>query len=74
MQRHGQGIDEILEQCDIIALVINLSDATHRLIGAELLARMKRSAVLINLSRGAVIDQDALVAALTGRISGAGFK
>lgn len=70
----GEGIDEILEQSDVVALVINLSDATHHLIGAEQLARMKRSAVLINLSRGAVIDQDALIAALTeGRIAGAGL-
>lgn len=70
----GEGIDDILEQADVLALVINLSDATHHLIGAEQLARMKRSAVLINLSRGAVIDQDALVAALReGRIAGAGL-
>lgn len=70
----GQGIDEILEQSDVVALVINLSDATRHLIGAEQFARMKRSAVLVNLSRGAVIDQDALVAALTeGRIAGAGI-
>lgn len=70
----GEGIDEILEQADVIALVVNLSDATHHLIGAEQLARMKRSAVLVNLSRGAVIDQDALIAALRdGRIAGAGL-
>lgn len=70
----GEGIDDLLEQSDIVALVINLSDATHHLIGAEQLARMKRSAVLINLSRGAVIDQDALIAALTeGSIAGAGL-
>jgi len=70
----GEGIDEILEQSDIVALVINLSDATHHLIGAEQLARMKRSAVLINLSRGAVVDQDALIAALRERsIAGAGL-
>ncbi|MDN3722276.1 NAD(P)-dependent oxidoreductase [Roseibium salinum] len=70
----GEGIDDILDQADIVALVINLSDATHHLIGAGQLARMKRSAVLVNLSRGAVIDQDALVEALReGRIAGAGI-
>ena len=70
----GEGIEEILEQADILALVINLSDATHHMIGAPELARMKRSAVLVNLSRGAVIDQDALVSALEdGRIAGAGI-
>lgn len=70
----GEGIDEILEQADIVALVINLSDATHHMIGAEQFARMKRSAILVNLARGAVVDQDALIAALTeGRIAGAGI-
>jgi len=70
----GEGIDEILDQSDIVALVINLSDATHHLIGPRQIARMKRSAVLVNLSRGAVIDQDALIAALKdGRIAGAGL-
>jgi len=70
----GEGIEDILEQADIIALVVNLSDATHHLIGADEFARMKRSAILVNLSRGAVIDQEALIAALTeGRIAGAGI-
>lgn len=70
----GEGIDEILEQADIVALVINLSDATHHMIGADQFARMKRSAILVNLSRGDVIDQGALIAALTeGRIAGAGI-
>ncbi len=70
----GEGIDEILEQADIVALVVNLSDATHHLIGPDQFARMKHSAILVNLARGAVVDQDALVAALTeGRIAGAGI-
>lgn len=70
----GEGIDEILEQADILALVLNLSDATHHLIGAQQIARMKRSAVIVNLSRGGVIDQDALIAALNeGRLAGAGL-
>lgn len=70
----SERIDEILVQADIIALVINLSDTTHHLIGAEQFAQMKRSAILVNLARGAVVDQDALIAALTeGRIAGAGI-
>lgn len=70
----GEGIDEILDQVDILALVLNLSDATHHLIGAEQIARMKRSAIIVNLSRGGVIDQDALIAALReGRLAGAGL-
>lgn len=71
---NGEDIDDILEQADILALVLNLSDATHHLIGAEQIARMKRSAVIVNLSRGGVIDQEALIAALNeGRLAGAGL-
>jgi len=70
----GEGIDEILEQADILALVLNLSDATHHLIGAAQIARMKTSAIIVNLSRGGVIDQNALIMALNeGRIAGAGL-
>ncbi|SFH49194.1 Phosphoglycerate dehydrogenase [Palleronia marisminoris] len=70
----GEGLDALLEQADILALVVNLSDATHHLIGAPELARMKRSSILVNLARGPVVDQDALLVALTeGRIAGAGL-
>ena len=69
-----EGIDEILEQSDILALVLNLSDATHHMIGAEQIGRMKRSAIIVNLARGGVIDQEALIAALNeGRLAGAGL-
>ncbi|WP_454850948.1 D-2-hydroxyacid dehydrogenase [Rhizobium binxianense] len=70
----GEGIDEILEQADVLALVLNLSDATYHMIGREQIARMKRSAIIVNLARGGVIDQDALIAALReGRLAGAGL-
>lgn len=70
----GEGIEEILEQADILALVLNLSDATHHLIDADQIALMKRSAIIVNLSRGGVINQDALITALNeGRLAGAGL-
>jgi phosphoglycerate dehydrogenase-like enzyme len=70
----GETIAPLLGEADVVALVLNLSDATHHLIGAAEFARMKPSAVLINLSRGGVIDQDALIEALrNGRIGGAGL-
>ncbi|MFW2544991.1 D-2-hydroxyacid dehydrogenase [Primorskyibacter sp. 2E107] len=70
----GEGIDAILEQSDIVALVINLSDATRHMIAADQFARMKKSAYLVNLARGAVVDQEALIDALTtGQIAGAGI-
>lgn len=70
----GETIDPILAEADVVALVINLSDATRHLIGAREFGLMKRSAVLVNLSRGEVIDQDAMIAALkAGTIAGAGL-
>ena len=70
----GEGIDDILQQADILALVLNLSDATYHLIGQEQIARMKSSAIIVNLSRGGVVDQNALIAALDeGRLAGAGL-
>jgi len=70
----GEAIDQILDECDILALVVNLSDASHHLIGKRELARMKRTAFIINLSRGRVIDETALIQALyAGQIAGAGL-
>lgn len=57
---------------DWIVLAAPSTDATRTMIGAEQLAAMKRSAWLINIARGDMIDQDALVSALTdGTIAGA---
>lgn len=70
----GDTIDEIIEQSDVLALVLNLSDSTYRMIGREQIARMKPSAVIVNLSRGDVLDQEALIDALRhGRLAGAGL-
>lgn len=70
----GQTIDPILERADILALVLNLSDATYHLIDEAAIARMKRGSIIINLARGGVIDQDALIAALhSGHLAGAGL-
>jgi phosphoglycerate dehydrogenase-like enzyme len=70
----GDGLEAVLEIADVVTLVLGLSDATHHLINAQRLATMKPSAVLINLSRGGVVDQDALITALrNGTISGAGL-
>jgi phosphoglycerate dehydrogenase-like enzyme len=70
----GETIEPILERSDVVALVINLSNATHHLIGAPQLARMKPGAILINLARGGVVDEAALAMALHARaIGGAGL-
>jgi D-3-phosphoglycerate dehydrogenase len=62
MQRAG--LEELLERSDYVALTCPLTEQTRGLIGAAQLARMKPGARLINVSRGPVVDQAALVEAL----------
>ena len=59
---------------DVVSVHLPLNAGTHHFVNADLLARMKSSAVLINVSRGAVVDEAALLEALrSGRIAGAGL-
>ncbi|XP_053570805.1 probable 2-ketogluconate reductase isoform X2 [Bombina bombina] len=55
---------DLLQQSDFVILAVTLTQETHKLIGKNELQQMKSSATLINISRGAVVDQDALVDAL----------
>jgi phosphoglycerate dehydrogenase-like enzyme len=65
---------ELMAQSDFVAVTCLLNDETRHLINAAALARMKPSAFLINVARGPVVDEAALVAALTERrIAGAGL-
>jgi glyoxylate/hydroxypyruvate/2-ketogluconate reductase len=65
-------LDELLGQADFVVLLVPYSSATHHLIGAAQLSRMKRTAVLVNVARGGVVDDAALAAALeAGNIAGA---
>ena len=65
---------QLFAQSDVISLHMVLSDRSRGIVGAADLAAMKKTAVIINTSRGPLIDQAALVAALTeGRIGGAGL-
>ncbi|NWU42052.1 GRHPR reductase, partial [Hylia prasina] len=57
-------IDSLLQQADFVMLVVSLTPQTHKLIGKRELELMKPTATLINISQGAVVDQEALVAAL----------
>jgi glyoxylate reductase len=67
-------MDELLAQSDYVTIHTDYNPETHHLIGAPELARMKPSAYLINTSRGACVDEAALVEALkSGRIAGAGL-
>jgi phosphoglycerate dehydrogenase-like enzyme len=67
-------LDELLATADVISLHVRLNDGTRGMIGADQLARMKRGAILINTARGGVVDEPALVRALsTGTVAGAGL-
>jgi len=66
--------EKALSESDVISLHCPLNDETRNLIGAAELNLMKRDAVLINTARGALIDDDALIHALTNqKIAGAGI-
>ena len=65
-------LEELFERADIVMLHVPLTPETRGLVDADRLARMRPSAILVNVSRGDVVDEDALVDALrSGRIRGA---
>lgn len=67
-------MEELLRRSDYLSLHCPLTPETRHLIGADSLARMKPTAFLINTSRGALVDEAALIAALrAGTIAGAGL-
>ena len=67
-------LETLLRESDFVSLHVPLKPETRHLIGAPQLALMKPTAILINTTRGPVVDEEALVAALReGRIQGAGL-
>ncbi len=75
--RHGntepvESLAELLRQADVVSLHVPETPQTHRMMGAEQIAQMKKGAYLINNSRGTVVDLDALAAVLrSGQLAGA---
>jgi D-3-phosphoglycerate dehydrogenase len=68
------GIDELVERADLVTLHVPLLPGTRDLLSAERIARMRPGAVLVNVSRGGLVDEPALAAALhEGRLGGAGL-
>ena len=61
-------LDELLATSDVVSLHVPLTPATRHLIDRRALARMKRSAYLVNTSRGPVVDEEALAWALRERL------
>jgi D-lactate dehydrogenase len=67
-------LDALWEAADIVSLHVPLTPATHHLVDAASLARMKRGVMIINTGRGALVDSRALVVALkTGHVGAAGL-
>lgn len=67
-------LQELLSRADIVSLHVPLNDETQGLIGAASLALMKPGAILVNTARGGLVDEAALVAALSsGRLGAAGL-
>ena len=65
-------LDELFASSDFITLHVPLTPGTAHLVGAERISRMKKGAVLVNTSRGGVVDEEALASALNeGRVGGA---
>ena len=74
--RHARhvGLRSLLSRSDVVSLHLPATPQTHHLIGARELARMKPSAILINTSRGSIVQEHALIAALKSRrLWGAGL-
>ncbi|MDR6585610.1 D-glycerate dehydrogenase [Herbaspirillum sp. BH-1] len=66
--------EELLAQADFVCLMLPLTPATERMIGAREFGMMKRSAIFINASRGRIVDEAALIRALQDKtIYGAGL-
>ena len=65
---------EALKRADAVVMCLPLTAETHHMLGAKEIGQMKSGAVVVNVCRGGVIDQDALIEALNqGRIAGAGL-
>ncbi len=67
-------IDKLCEEADIITLHTPLNDGTYRLINKKRIDKMKKNAVVVNVARGAVVDEAALAdAVIKGKIGGIGI-
>ena len=71
---NGDSLGPLLDEADVVMIAAQLTDATRHLFSTGEFARMRNTAVLINMARGGIVDQDALIEALrAGEIAGAGL-
>lgn len=67
-------LDEVLADADVVIVAAAMTGGTHHLLGEKQFALMKKTAYLVNIARGGLVDTDALTAALaSGEIAGAGL-
>jgi D-3-phosphoglycerate dehydrogenase len=66
--------DTLFRESDVVSIHVHLTDANRKLVNRDALLKMKRGSIIINTSRGAVIDEPALLDALnSGHLAGAGL-
>ena len=67
-------LDDAVAGADVVSVHVPLSDETRNLVDADLIARMKRGAILLNCARGGIVDETALIEAIdSGQLGGAGL-
>jgi D-3-phosphoglycerate dehydrogenase len=70
----AKDLDDLVANCDIVTIHVPYSKATHHMFDAKRIAKMKKGSILINTSRGDIVDGQALLEAIKQRrISGAGL-
>lgn len=70
----GKALRSMIKECDYVVVTVPLTAETREMLGASQLSAMKPSAVLVDVSRGGVVDQDALINALEkGQLAAAGL-
>lgn len=71
---YAESLDAAIENADVLTLHVPLTQETQRMIGASELSRLSSRSIVLNLARGGIIDESALVDALrSGRVAGAGL-